>query len=134
MLAQNDAPPQKPASKRIFTPQTFHKRTRQRFARQRTVELTAHLGRALSYPEQIIVSRIIAVEWDLRRLDAKLDAGEELSGHAMRARLAAENRLRLDLVALGLQPPPPPKPTWQETVAELHRQNGQFEDADDGAA
>jgi hypothetical protein len=54
----------------------------------------------------------------LRRLDARLDAGEELSGHAARLRLALENRLRLDLVALGLRPPAPRVPTIAEIFAE----------------
>lgn len=52
----------------------------------------------------LLIQRIIAVEWELRRQDAKIDQGEELSGHAIRGRLAAENRLRLDLQALGLRP------------------------------
>jgi hypothetical protein len=34
---------------------------------------------------------------------APWNAGEELSGHALRARLAAETQLRLDLQALGLK-------------------------------
>src|SRR5689334_22431279 len=79
----------------IFTPRTFHRRTRLRFASNRRRELIRHLGREPSYPERLIIERIAAVEWELRRLDAKVDMGEELSGHALRARLAAENRLRL---------------------------------------
>ena len=35
----------------------------------------------------VIISRIVALEWDLRRYDAKLDAGGDLSCHALRARL-----------------------------------------------
>jgi hypothetical protein len=76
-----------------------------------------HLGRDPSFPERIIISRIIRVEWELRRTDAKLDAGIELSGHDIRGRLAAENRLRLDLVALGLQPATP-QPT--DPMERLH--------------
>lgn len=88
----------------IFTPRTFSRRTRQRFAVNRRRELVRHLAREPSYPERLIIERIIGIEWELRRLDARIDAGDELSGHAMRARLAAETRLRLDLRELGLRP------------------------------
>jgi hypothetical protein len=68
-----------------------------------------------------LIARTIANEWDLRRLDHRLDVGEELSGHAARLRLALENRLRLDLQALGLQPIPPPSPSLDEHIARLPR-------------
>lgn len=88
----------------FWQPKVFNKESRRRFALARRRALAAHLGRPPSYPEQIIISRLIALEWWLRRLDARIDDGEELSGHAIRGRLAAENRLRLDLQALGLAP------------------------------
>jgi hypothetical protein len=89
---------------RLYRPQRFNSLTRQRFALDRMRQLTRHLGREPSYTERVLIDRCIANEWDLRRLDARLDAGEELSGHAARLRLALENRLRLDLRELGLQP------------------------------
>jgi hypothetical protein len=88
----------------LYEPKIFNALSRRRFIAHRKRELRAHLGRTPSIPEQIIIQRVVAIEWDLRRYDAKLESGEDLSGHALRARLAAENRLRLDLVALGLQP------------------------------
>jgi hypothetical protein len=100
-----------------YRPRCFNKRSRQRFERDRVAELTRGLGREPSYAERILISRIVAVEWDLRRIDAKLDAGDELSGHMMRARLAAENRLRLDLRELGLKPTPPKAPSLAEVLA-----------------
>lgn len=109
MLASTDTNPPKAASGRIFTPRTFTKRTRHRFTNQRMAALVANLGREPSYPERILISRIVTLEWELRRQDARLETGEELSAHALRARHAAENRLRLDLVALGLQPAQPPR-------------------------
>jgi hypothetical protein len=95
---------QAPAKSRFYKPRTYTKRTRLRFERDRTGELIRHLGREPSYPERIIIARCVGIEWDLRRLDAKIDAGDELSGHALRARLAGENRLRLDLQVLGMRP------------------------------
>jgi hypothetical protein len=100
-VTQTRALPQIAAKRRLYSPRKFTARTKARFGVDRTAELVGHLGRAPSYPEQLIIDRIINLEWWLRRLDARLDAGEELSGHAIRARLAAETRLRLDLAALS---------------------------------
>jgi hypothetical protein len=102
----------------MLAPRTFSRRTRLRFAADRRAELARHLGRAPSYAERILIDRIIANEWDLRRLDAKLDAGEELSGHALRARLAMENRLRLDLRELGLRGKDATGPSLAEYLAQ----------------
>jgi hypothetical protein len=97
-----------------YRPRGFNRRSRQRFERDRTAQLARHLGRDPSYPERLIISRICSIEYWLRRLDAAIDAGEELSGHAIRGRLAAENRLRLDLQALGLAPAAPRPPSFRE--------------------
>jgi hypothetical protein len=91
-------------SVRPYVPVVFNKQSRTRFARNRWGELVRHLGRDPSFPEKLIINRIVAIEWELLRTDAKIDRGDELSGHDIRGRLAAENRLRLDLVALGLEP------------------------------
>jgi hypothetical protein len=90
--------------KRPHQPRLFNKLTRSRFARERMKALAAHLGRQPTYTEHIIIQRIISIERDLRRQDAKLERGEELSAHALHARLAAENRLRLDLRYLDRVP------------------------------
>lgn len=66
------------AARGLFQPRTFNKRTRQRFVYDRMCELIAHLGRDPSYPERILIGRIAANEWDLRKLDARLDDGEEM--------------------------------------------------------
>jgi hypothetical protein len=113
---------QAPAKSRFYKPRTYTKRTRLRFERDRTAELIRHLGREPSYPERIIIARCVGIEWELRRLDAKIDAGDELSGHALRARLAGENRLRLDLRELGMRPAAPKAPmTLADLRAEANR-------------
>jgi hypothetical protein len=94
----------------IYKPRVFSKRTRNRFINDRTGELISHLGRDPTFPEKLLVNRIISLEWWLCRLDSRIDAGEELSGHAIRGRLAGEQRLRLDLQALGIGPREAPKP------------------------
>jgi hypothetical protein len=109
------------ASRIPYRPRRFHKRSKQRFERDRTAQLIHHLGRQPTYPERILISRIVAVEWDLIRIDARLDHGEELSGHAMRARLAGENRLRLDLRELGLAPNAPPAQSLAEYLTQRQR-------------
>src|SRR3982074_2383833 len=99
-VTQTRALPQIAAKRRLYSPRKFTARTKARFSMDRTAELIGHLGRAPSYPEQLIIDRIVNLEWWLRRLDARLDAGEDLSGHSIRGRLAAETRLRLDLATL----------------------------------
>lgn len=86
----------------LFAPKRFNKRTWQRFRRNRRGELIRHAGGAPSTTQLILIDRIVHNEWDLRRLDLQLSEGE-LSQHAMRTRLAMENRLRLDLQALGFR-------------------------------
>jgi hypothetical protein len=105
---------------RLYRPRVFNQQSRGRFERERISELIRHLGRMPTYPEKIIMDRICRVEWELRRTDARLDAGHELSGHDIRGRLAAETRLRLDLLALGLEPGKPVEeriPSYAEHVA-----------------
>jgi hypothetical protein len=100
MTATRLTSPDRPTAA-LYAPRRFNKRSRQRFTADRTADLRRFLGREPSYAEKIIISRICAIEFELRKYDSKLDAGEELSGHALRARLAAETRLRLDLAALS---------------------------------
>jgi hypothetical protein len=99
-----------------YRPIVYNKRSRQRFERDRRAQILDHLGRDPT--EWLLVGRVIAIEFELQKYDAKMIAGEELSGHLLRARLAAENRLRLDLVALGLSK----RDTESEQpIATLHR-------------
>jgi hypothetical protein len=107
------------ASKPIYAPRTFNRRSRQRFTANRTAELIRHLGRQVSYPEKLLIARICSIEYWLRGLDARIDRGDELSGFAIRGRLAAETRLRLDLRDLGLAPRPPPQETFADHIASL---------------
>lgn len=103
---------------RLWRPRIFNQQSRQRFTKDRERQLVAHCGGAPSYPQRVLISRIIRNEWDLMRLDQRMDH-EELSGHAMRARLAMENRLRLDLVALGLKGAPERGPSLKDYIAGM---------------
>lgn len=117
---RRNAPTQ--TERRLYSPKIFNARSRQRFTADRTRELIAHLGREPSYTELVLIARCVSNEWDLRRLDHRLDHGEELSGHAARLRLALENRLRLDLIALRLEPTKPPAPSLAEEMAAARRE------------
>jgi hypothetical protein len=110
-----------PAGGPLYSPIVFNTRSRQRFRADRTRQLLAHLGRPATYTEQVLIARIVSNEWDLRRLDHRLDKGEELSGHAARLRLALENRLRLDLQVLGFEPKPAKTPLLADVLADLRR-------------
>jgi len=113
-----------PARKKIYEPKTFSRRTRARFVKNRTEALIAHLGREPSFAERVLISRCCANEFDLRRLDHALDAGTELNGHSARLRLALENRLRLDLAALGLRTQPKPEPRLADWIGESRARAG----------
>src|SRR5438874_6762964 len=96
--------PPKADTARLYRPRVFNRVSKARFTRNRLGELARHVGRQMTFAERIVVNRIVSLEWWLYRLDARIDAGEDLSAHAVRARLAAENRLRLDLAALDHKP------------------------------
>lgn len=104
----------------IFEPKKLTAKTLQRFRRRRTAELVQHVGGMPSSAQQILIARIVRNEWDLRRLDAAMNEGE-ISAHAMRTRLAMENRLRLDLRDLGLKRAEPRLPTAAEYLAQKAR-------------
>lgn len=104
----------------LFEPKKFNLRTWQRFRRNRSAELNRHVGGAPSTSQQILIARIVRNEWDLRRLDAQMMTGE-ISQHAMRTRLAMENRLRLDLRELGMRAAAPPAQSLADIAAELGR-------------
>lgn len=89
-----------PTDSGLYQPRRFNKVTKQRFMRRRRLDLIAHVGGSPSQAQLILIARVCRNEWDLRRLDARMDE-QDLSEHAMRARLAMENRLRLDLRDLG---------------------------------
>jgi hypothetical protein len=55
---------------RLYRPRIFNRTTKSRFLRDRTAALIEHFGREPSYPEQIMIARAVAIEWELRRLDA----------------------------------------------------------------
>lgn len=103
-----------------------------RFRRRRTAELVRHIGGQPSAAQSILMSRIVRNEWDLRRLDAALNAGE-ISAHAMRTRLAMENRLRLDLRELGMKSVAERAPSLREYLAESEPAAGEQGDADSAA-
>ncbi len=90
-----------------------------RFIRNLEAELVAHVGGHPSITQRLLIDRIIKLRLQLDRLDERLDADGELSEHACRLRMAAENRLRLDLVALGLAPRPPPVPTLEQELVRI---------------
>jgi hypothetical protein len=97
----------------FYMPRRFTAGTKERFWRINRRALAAHCGGRPSYDQQILIVRIIRNAWDLFRQDAQMDAGE-LSPHGMRVRLAAENRIRLDLRELGklgLKPAAPAAPS-----------------------
>jgi len=80
----------------VYTPRVFNSTTRARFTKDRREGLIRQLGGTATRAQLTLIQRIVRNEWDLLRLDQRMDQGD-LSSHAMRTRLAMENRLRLDI-------------------------------------
>lgn len=118
---------------RLYRPRKFTRTTKQRFFRDRKVGLVRHVGGAPSRAQLTLMARIVQCEWDLLKLDAVMDAGE-LSPHAMRTRLAMENRLRLDLRELGMKSVAERAPSLREYLAESEPGAGEHGDTDSAAA
>lgn len=121
---------------RLSGPTAFNTKSKERFMRGRFRELVDHLGRKPSVTERILIQRICALMWMLLKFDERIDEEGlgEVSGHAQRAYLAAENRLRLDLQAIGLAPPKPSEPRWQDVMADIAAQNASRAAVDEATA
>lgn len=109
------------ASAGLYGPKTATARARQRFFASRTRDFGRHLGANPSIAQRILMTRAIRCEWDLRLLDRRLDEEGELSQHAVHLRASLENRLRLDLSALGLKAEPERAAPLHEVLAREHR-------------
>lgn len=112
---------------RQYHPRRFTPTTKQRFFRDRRRGYIDHLGGTASRAQLTLIDRVIRCEWDLLRLDARADEGD-LSDHALRTKLALENRLRLDLVAIGLKGASARPLTGQEALAAIHAKYGHGDD------
>jgi len=94
---------------KLYRPREFNPLTKSRFFRDRRKRLLAHIGGQPDARQAVTIERIVAIEWTISRLQARLDAGE-LSQHAARELLAFHNHLRLLMSSLGpaaaAKPPP----------------------------
>jgi hypothetical protein len=108
----------------LHVPRSYSRRAKWRFAESRRKAVWAHLGRAPSMTEEILLSRVISLEWQLRQIDAKIDGEiEALSVTELRDLLrtahSAETRLRMDLTALGMEPKAPPVDLGETTLDDF---------------
>jgi hypothetical protein len=86
------------------------------------VALFEHLGHEPSVVEQILISRIISLEWQLVQIDAMLDGDVSVVElrDLLRTAHSAEMRLRLDLTALGTRPAAPVDKPVGAILASIH--------------
>ena len=104
---------------RLYRPREFNALTKSRSFRDRRKRLLAHIGRP-DARQAVAIDRIVAIEWTICRLQARLDAGE-ISEHASRELLAFHNHLRLLMASLG--PPASARPpSLAEVMAEARRE------------
>jgi hypothetical protein len=87
------------ADGRIFMPRRFNKRCRQRFSTDRQRRWQAHAGRT-DPQAATLIKQLIALEWDVLRLEARENEKGKLSAHdrialATQAREAAGAPVRM---------------------------------------
>jgi hypothetical protein len=87
----------------LYIPRRFNAVTRSRFFFDRKREYLKQLGHSPSTSELVNLHRAIEMEWVSLRAAGRLNRDGELPEGPARAWLAAENRMRLDLKALGFE-------------------------------
>jgi hypothetical protein len=113
---------------RLSGPRVFNAKSRERFMRRRYRELAIHIGHPPSATERVLLERIVRLQWMLLRMDQRIEEEGlgELSGHAQRAMLAAENRLRCDIALLGLKAATEVKPLSLAELLKAERARRKF--------
>lgn len=101
---------------RLYTPRVFNSTTKQRFLRDRWRRLVAHVGGHPTDTQQILIGRLVELEWTVARLTARQDAGE-LTEHSARMHMAAHNHIRLLTRELGVQAPTRKQPSIHDIRA-----------------
>jgi hypothetical protein len=102
----------------LYAPHVFNKRSRQRFSTDRQRRWQAHAGRADTQAATLI-SQLIALEWDVLRLEARENEKGKLSAHDRIALATWRRHFREALRQLG--PPATAKPAGR-TMDDLRRE------------
>jgi hypothetical protein len=107
---------------RLYRPKTFSALTRQRFMRDRRKRWHEHVGGHPTSPQLVLIDQVAALEWDIRRLEAKEDVkGGRLTQHDKNALAAWRRHFREALRQLG--PPAKAKPASLAEVMAAARQH-----------
>jgi len=83
-------------------------------------QLQHHVGGTPSHAQELLIGRIAWLSVHLARMDQRILESGEMSEHTGKQYLAWSNSITRGLVALGLQPPPPPERPWREVLADIH--------------
>ena len=82
--------------------------------RRTKADLTVHIGGKPSATQRALIDRAAMLTLHLARMDQKAMETGEFSDHASRHYLAWSNSLRLNMVALGLQPAKAARPSLRD--------------------
>jgi hypothetical protein len=106
------------ADGRIFMPRRFNKRCRQRFSTDRQRRWQAHAGRT-DPQAATLIKQLIALEWDVLRLEARENEKGKLSAHDRIALATWRRHFREALRQLGSLAAAAPA---SRSMADLRRQ------------
>jgi hypothetical protein len=108
------------ADGRIFMPRRFNKRCRQRFSADRRQRWLAHIGnRPTDTQAATLIGQLIALEWDVLRLESRETEKGKLSAHDRIALATWRRHFREALRQLG--PAATAKPIGR-TMDDLRRE------------
>jgi hypothetical protein len=108
----------------LYTPKTFNRQTRARFFRDRRARWVMHLGGNVTDAQAMMIEHVVALEWDVRRLEARQGAlaASKLSAHA-RNELACWRR-QYELAVRRMGPPAKAQPPSLAEMLEKARREG----------
>ena len=86
---------------KLYRPQRFNRVSRNRFFRDRRARWLAHCGGTATDSLAVMVDQVVALEWDVRRLEAKEATAGRLTPHDKTALAAWRRHLREALRLLG---------------------------------
>jgi hypothetical protein len=92
-----------------------------KFARKLESELVNHVGGKPTFPQTLLIRRIVRGTWQLEQLDAKMASGR-WTDHDSRTYGGLSNSLRLALRELGMKPAQSKPKSVADYITEIARE------------
>lgn len=92
-----------------------------KYARKLESELVAHVGGKPTFPQMLLIRRVVRGSWQLEQLDAKMASGR-WTDHDSRTYGGLSNSLRLALRELGMRPAQSKPKSVVDYITEIARE------------